>query len=310
VLPADVPKLFAPLAGSADGARYLPFVGGVADVLYISKTHQVEAHRTVGRLVEPIEGPDPVAWAEGHAAELDLRWLDGGGVEGVPRAALPGVALTAEALEGWGEDFLRWIRTDAPLALWRCPEAKLTSEPDEGERDFRVRCAMALRETRDRKREALRAKFEKRMAALHARMQRATSAVERETQQAQQRRMDAAISVGTALLGSFLGRRGPSATRVGSAMRSVTRVRKEAGDVRRAEGSVEQLRADLERLGSELERELAALPLTSPEQLALEPLPIRARSTNMRLRYLGLVWVPYRAAADGRLRPAGSVAGP
>ena len=309
LLPPDVPQLFAPANDPPDGVTYLPFVFGAADVHYASKTHDIATTRRLARLVEPVAGPVPVEWAEGRSIDVDLAILAARPLEGAAFNELPPVRVDAAAVRGWTRSFSGFLRNDAPLNLWRCAEARLTSEPGETERDFRVRCAHAVREARDTRREALRARYATKVKALKRRRLNADQVVQREAQQAQQRKLDAAITVGSALLGSFLGRRAPSSSRVGTAMRSVNRIQKESGDVARAKESSAALATELEALQGELERELAELTLADPGRLELDPVAVHATSTNIQVRYLGLLWLPFTAAAGGGWSGAGPLSG-
>ncbi len=307
VLPPDVPQLFAPLAGSAEGVRYLLHVAGVADVAYSQQTLGVDEQRNVARIVEPVDGPVPITWADGREVTIDLNALEREPRPDVTFGALPEVTLDGDAIKAWTQLFERHVRTAEGLTLLRCKAPKLLSKVGESERDFRVRCLQAAREARDDAREKLRARYDAKMTTLSERLARAERTVQREAQQAGQRKMDAAISVGTALLGSFLGRRTVSASRVSTALKSVNRLPKEAADAQRAREAAEQVRAQLTDLQAELERELAELELPDADALELEPVRVLAKSTGIATRYVGLLWVPYRHGADGRWQAATSL---
>jgi len=304
VLPPDVPQLFAPLDGPSEGAHYLLHVAGVADVAYSQQTLGVDEQRTIARLVEPVDGPVPVTWAEGHEVALELNTLERQPRPDLGFGALPDVTLDGAAVKEWSRLFERHIRTAEGLTLLRCTAPKLLSRVGESERDFRVRCAQAAREVRDGQREKLRERFESKMATLSDRLSRAELTVQREAQQAGQRKVDAAISVGTALLGSFLGRRGVAASRVSTALNNVNRIPEEAADAQRARETAERIRSQLADLQGELERELAELDLPDADALELEPVRVLAKSTGIATRYVGLLWIPFRRDADGSWQAA------
>lgn len=302
-LPPHVHQRFVP-APRAAGARYFPFVYGVADVHYGSKTLGVDVGRRVERRVEPREGPIAVAWAESDATGPGLEATTDTPEAGVPFAAFPEIDLAEAATRSWGTLFERWLRTDGALALYRHAASKLVSAPDESERDFRVRCAHRAREARDAARDALRKKYEAKMAVVERRVLRDEQAIERERQQLQQRTLDSAVTVGTAILGAFLGRR--SASRVSTAVRRASSVPKESGDVARAQQTLAQSRAELEAMQHAFETELAALQLDDirPDTLELETLRVRPTTTDIAVRYVGVLWVPLRQDVDGRWREA------
>ena len=137
----------------------------------------------------------------------------------------------------WAKDFTTWIQNNRKLALLRSPSLSQFSKPGEEERDFRIRLQQAAREARDAAAEKLRAKYAPKIAALQERLRRAEAAKEREADQAKRAKMDTVISLGSTLLGAFLGRKAVSLGTVGKAattMRSAGRAMDQAGDVGRA----------------------------------------------------------------------------
>ena len=74
------------------------------------------------------------------------------------------------------------------------------------------------------------------------------------------------------------------------------------GDVERARAALAQVEAELATLQSELERELEALAGAGvhAEALELETVSVRPTARDVVVRYVGLVWVPYRVDANGR----------
>lgn len=304
ILRPDVPQLFAPLDGPAGGAAYLLHVAGVADAAYSRPSLGVDERRRIALVVEPVEGPAPVEWTDARSITVDLSALSSEPQPGVAYRDPPDIPLGGGAVQEWTRLFERHVRTAEALTLWRCKDPKLTSAGGESERDFRVRCRQAAREARDAQREKLRQRYEAKMATLSERLDRAQRAVAREEQQAGQRKVDAAIGVGTALLGSFLGRRSLSASRIGTALKGVNRIPKEASDAARARQAAEQVQAQLAQMQDELTRELAALELPGADALELEPFKVPAASSGITVRFVGLLWIPFRPGADGAWHPA------
>jgi hypothetical protein len=100
-----------------------------------------------------------------------------------------------------------------PMEVFRCAELKLVSQPGEREGDFRARLAHAAREIRDVEAEAIRRKYAPKLAVMQDRLRRAETRVEKEKAQYSQQKMGSMVSIGTAILGAFLGRgRGLSAS--------------------------------------------------------------------------------------------------
>ena len=127
-------------------------------------------------------------------------------------------------------------------------------------------------------------------------------------EQSSKKKLDTAISFGTAILGAVLGRKKLSSSttsKVGTAIRTAGGARKEAQDVSRAEQTVEKVKADLEALNEELQKEIASLNTAIDAQAEeLDEILVRAKSTDINVALIGLVWLPYAKGEKGRLRPA------
>ncbi len=192
--------------------------------------------------------------------------------------------------------------------LMQSKSFKEISEPGESERDFRVRLQQSAREQRDAAMDKLRQKYNSRIATMEERVRKAEQAVSRQEDQAKQHKMQTAISLGTTLLGSFLGKSAISATTLGkatTAARGAGRVLSKQEDIKRAVETLEVQRQKLQELEEEFKREtdllVAAMnPLTEElEQFTVKPL-----KKNILLKMFALTWVPYRLTATGIAEPA------
>jgi hypothetical protein len=76
-------------------------------------------------------------------------------------------------------------------------------------------------------------------------------------------------------------------------MRSASRATRQQADVAHAEESLATLEERRRELEEEIERELERIRLeSSPEAIALEPLEIPARKTDISVEEVALAWVP------------------
>jgi hypothetical protein len=194
------------------------------------------------------------------------------------------------------------------LEIYRSPGLGETSGAGESERDFRARLRAAAREERDRAAEALRGKYGPRLAALNERLRRAEAARARETEQANQQKIQTAISFGATLLDAFMGRKVLKASTLGraaTAARGASRTLKETGDVARAEDTVEAVRRQIADLESQLREETAVLQSRiDPASETLETVTIRPKKANIAVRLVGLAWVPAWIDAERKATPA------
>jgi len=115
--------------------------------------------------------------------------------------------------------------------------------------------------------------------------------------------MQTAISVGATILGAFFGRKAISAGSIGratTAARSASRAGRESADVQRAEESEEQLSQRLADLNHEMEAAATALQgALDPQSLALRPISVAPRKSDIVTGRVELLWTPWRTGADG-----------
>jgi hypothetical protein len=183
----------------------------------------------------------------------------------------------------------------------------MTSELDESEGEFRLRLAQLMREKRDLEVEKLRKKYDKQFSTLKERLMRAEQAIAREDEQAKASKMQTAISFGSAILGAFLGRKAvsaASASRVGTAMRSASRVQKEKMDVARAQERAEAVRLQLAELDEDLQGDIDAIKHSmDAEAEEFEKIRVNPKRTDITLEIFGIAWMPFRKNLGGGLNP-------
>lgn len=305
-LPAAVTERFLPVRGRSQGpVTYHPMVLGVADVHYHQVTHGVNESRRVALWVEPGEGAVWADWGQSEEAIIDVDALRTDPEQNARFEALPR-SVDARTWTTTERDFARAVRTDHPLVLYRHRGLKLVSQADEDETAFRLRLRQAMREKVDAEREKLRTATERKLSTLAERLRRAEQTVQKHAQSAQQRRFDAAVSVGTTLLGSFLGRKSPSATSMGTALRSVNRASGGGAEVERAKATAEAVTKEMRTLELDLEQQLSRLAASAEQIGDVETLPIRPKSTDVAVRAVVLAWRPFVRDDDGRWADVGS----
>jgi hypothetical protein len=209
-------------------------------------------------------------------------------------APLPAGALDPRSYAAWERDFERWVGQSRPLVLFSATGVKLSSQPGESERDFRVRVQQARHEQRDAAVERLREKYAPRVAKLTERVAKAQGAAAKERQQVDQQKMQTAVSIGATVLGALMGRRAVSMSTLGratTAARGVSRSAKEAEDVVRADARVVELQAELVELQSALEADIAAVAAQAPDE-PLEQVAIKPKRGGVDVRLVALAWQP------------------
>lgn len=305
VLPPEIPQFYLPPANGGEVVFY-PRVLGVAQIRYEDAKQGVAQSEEVLRIVEVTDSAIPVDWSKGEPLSIEVAALQKEPLAG-KYAEAPAPAANPKNYAGWGKELVTWLAGDAGLSLYRSASLKLSSLPHESERDFRLRLQQVARERRDAIAEQLRQKYSSRIASIQERLRRAQAAEQRETAQANRAKMDTLVSFGSTLLGAIMGRKVLSSTNVGraaSTIKGAGRAAEQSADISRAQETVAAVQKQLDELEAELEGEVNELssaldPLNEP----LEKIVIRAKKTNINVRLVALLWLPYREQAHGLAEP-------
>ncbi len=297
VLPPEIPQYFFPADHQRDDAfTYRPALLGMADVRFANVKLGITESRRVALLTSIDDGPIPVEWDRGERVEIDPAELEGTPRDGASFGTLPRTATTARSYGAWGKAFQKWITANEKVTLLRSTVHRETSASGESERDFRIRLQLLAHERRDERIQQLRNKFSGKLTTLQEKVRRAEQAVSREEAQAAQARRDIAISLGGAVLSAMFGRGKISAGaigRMGTAARGAGRTVQQQGDVARANETVQALHRQYAELEARLTNEIDAIGTSyDAQQEALEPVVIVARSGDVQLHIVALVWVP------------------
>lgn len=311
VLPPGIPQHFIPIrANKPHGASllYRPRFYGAASIHYQDAKTKLDEIREVQALVPLLDNPTPVQWDRAETVDLSPADLDTRPAGEAHFEDLPPAAVQAKFYKAWEKDFAEWVYRTQTLDMFRNTALGLASEPYEPERDFRLRLEQLAREKRDEETEALRKKYAAKAATLEERIRRAEHAVQRQTEQAQQHKLQTAISFGATVLSAFLGRKAVSSASIGKAtttIRGLGRTIKGQQDVGRAEENVEALQQRLAELDAQLQQEIHALATKwDVNTLPLEHLTIRPKKSQISNTWVTLAWLPYWVESESSQTPA------
>jgi hypothetical protein len=287
---------------------YQPMLLGAASVRFADAKAKVDVTKDVVMITPINDDAVPVDWAEAQDADVDPNDLERKPASGAQFAPLPGAASQAKNYAAWQKDFVGAIYGTRKLTLLKSTTYSQVSAIDEKEGDFRVRLQQASREQRDAAVAKLRAKYAPKIANLNERLRRTEQAVEREAAQARQAKFSSVLSIGSTLLGAFLGKKAVSATNIskaGTAMRSVGRAAEQSGDVARAGETVEAVKQQLADLDAQFQAEARAIETgRDPASETLETIELRPSKTNINVKLVALAWVPHTRDAAGSLMAA------
>jgi hypothetical protein len=305
-LPPSIEQYF--VSGSGEDIVYHPRLVAGGDVVFTSSRYNIEDERAVLHTVEFDDGPVAIDWDYAEPLGIAVGDLEDSGDKTASYASCPAAASKAKGYPGWNKEYKRWLRQHENITLYRSKRFRLTSAVGETEGDFRTRLQDAASEKRDLAIAKVRKRYAGKATTLENRLMRAEQTIAVQKQQSTKKKLDTAVSFGTAILGAVLGRKrlsSASATRMGSAIKTAGSARKEAADVKRAQQTAAKVKTDIAALSKALAKEVAALDTSFDAQSeALEEIVVRAKSTDIYVAVTGLVWLPYTTGEKGRLTPA------
>jgi hypothetical protein len=308
ILPPGIDAHYIPVSGSTAGIEYYPAVCGGLTVHFAQAKYQVDLSRRLSLAAPLAEGPVALDWDQAIEIPLPPRQFVKAPAAGAVFAELPAEAKKAGSYDGWRRDLLQWVRRSQTLRLMSSERFRLVSSPEEPLSEFAARVSQAAREQRDLEVEKLRRRYAGKFATLQDRLMRSEQAMMREKEQLSAKKVETAISFGTAILGAFLGRKAVSATsagRMGSAMKSAGRLRKESMDTARAQETAESVRAKIASLEAELQADIGKLEAAfDPAGESLKEIRIPPAPAGVAQEFFGLLWLPYRRDEQGKAVPA------
>ncbi len=293
VVPPDVEQVFLSATGSGP-VEYVPHVICSATVNFVDKRKGIQSKEEIVLLTPFQDGPDSISWA--NATEATAENLTKKPVESAEWALLPQDATVARAYPKWGKQCADELYRTRTVQSFAYAPAKLYSEPDELEREFRIRLTDILREERDAAIEKLRGKYVRKIETATERLRKAEQKVEKEADQASSLKMQNIVNIGTTLLSAFLGRKAVSRSTVSkasSAVRGFSRTSKEAQDVERAVEDVEARIEALEAIERQLEDDINEIEMSmNASTIELDTVTVSPRKTDIEIHYTVLAWVP------------------
>ena len=308
LLPPGITAYYLPPEEPGPGLEYYPAVLGSLNIHYTSAKQRIDLSRRLAYAAPLAEGPVPLDWDQAVPLAVDPSELSPKPAAGASFAELPAEAKKAKSYDAWRKDLARWVRQNCALKLQRSDRFGLSARAEESNADFMARLAQTAREQRDLEVEKLRRRYADKFNALKDRLMRAEQAVSREQEQLSAKKVETAISFGTAILGAFLGRKAVSSTsagRLGTAAKSAGRLRKESMDTARAQESAEAVKAKIAELDQALQADIDKLEAAfDPAAEKLQEVVVAPTPAGITQEFFGLVWLPYRRDDHGKAVPA------
>ncbi len=283
----------ADLDAVAGGDRLTPALAARVNLLF-DETKAKLRHTEEWEAIIPLTG-DNIDVDNAITVDFDDRDFDTEAPDGAIYV-LPEFDISASAIRSAGAALKTKLAIDETVTLLHNPELKLWSRPGESADDFAARCDAAAEDGADEATEKIRAKLEKKRDSVEAALAKAEDRVAELEIQAQGRKQQQLVNIGTSVLGSLLGGRSrtrgmaSAARRMSSSSRqsASTKARLESAQNRAAEkiGELEELEQDLQDAVIEIDDEW------TEKAEAVEEFEVPLEKSDITVDDLMLIWLP------------------
>lgn len=309
VLEAAIPQVFLPVQVSAEQAmskyaatavrpltmkgsalKYVPMVLGHASVRFTSRSGDVDAERDVCLLMDPPrEGA--LAWDEASECSVDVRGLPSYPPQEAAFEPVPSTMAQAADFKRMTKSLQDYLYRTVTLTRLYNRKLKLTSSPDESERDFVVRCQDAAREKRDAEADKAEAKYETKLNRLREKLRKEELELAEDEAEYSGRKQEELLSAGESVIGFFLGRRSSRAISTASRKRRLTTQAK--ADIEESKDTIERLKEQIAEM--EKERDEALSEITDKWAAIAEQLEekhVRPKKSDVLVDLVAVAWAP------------------
>jgi hypothetical protein len=303
VAPSGIEERFlGTTVSSRDGSKrvYRPALFNEASMHFVKSTADLDSWIDTQRLMRcGTEFPDDM-WDSSEPLGEDFELLDDPEDDFI-FSDLPDELRSKGKYRTYRARFKDYLYRHCYLTVYKSPLLKEYAPGGCTKGEARVFFKQALREQRDEATEKLRDKYQSKMRTLEGKIRTAEDRVARETAQYENAKRSSWISVGSTIMGAFLGGRRSS---VGTAARGFGRASQQKDDIGRAENSLEALQDEMADMERELRDELDDLTREyDVDNIELEAIEIPPRKSDLKAEDTMIVWTPWQVDSSGIATP-------
>lgn len=296
-LPKDIGTYFLPKDLVSENLTiYEPQAFAYARVFFNDKKTGTQTQQQMLLLTRFGEPPMVVDWHNAILSDVSFEQLQTTAHQPAKLGDLPTQALDKTAWKTWEKDCKDAIRQQQVLTLWYAEDVEIYSEVGESETAFRNRLITPMHEERDVDMADLRETFAKKQDVLAKKIQSATEKLQQAQSEASQGWLDAGVSIGSAVLGAFMGRKTLSQTNINNVKKAMGQVggikdsRAEAGEL---ETVMQGLQVEMTAMEQDLQTQLNAITQQyDPQTATLETVTISPTAKDISILMMGVAYVP------------------
>ena len=233
---------------------YEPYLLAEGKVKFVNATRGIDQEKAFSKKYYLRDDMTELDFAEGEIADFDSQLFDKKPLEQSRFYDLPGFISNLKNFKPLEKAFSNFLYRNNKLELYKCTVLKAESEPGESLGDFKVQLTDILRDRKAEAVEKLRTKYSSKGDRLQDRYSKLMIRLQKEKSDVAAKQTNTAMSLGMAVLGSFIG--GGTKRKITSGINSAGKISKEKADVKRVETEIYQVQQAMEELKSDLSRDI------------------------------------------------------
>ncbi len=269
--------------------QYAPFLLTQGNVKFVNAKRGIDIEKQFAKKYPLDKSMSNIDFNIAEDFRFDADLFDKKPLEQSKFYALPAFIADLKNLKPLEKNFADYLYRTNKLELYKCTELKAESKPGELISDFKIRLAEIIRDKKAQAVDSLSKKYGTKGDRLQDKYARLRIKLQKERADVSAKQTDTAMSLGMAVLGTFLG--GSTKSKVRRGMSSAGKISKEKNDVRRVENEIKQLKKDMQELRNDLSVEINAIKKKYKiESYKIETFHIKPRKTDIFNIKAALLW--------------------
>ncbi len=184
-----------------------------------------------------------------------------------------------------------WLYNNQAIKISIQPDLGIARDPDEDDRQFRIRLQQAAREQRDLEVDKLTKTYTKQIETLNDRLARLQQSLSEAQAKAQAKQTEQWVNIGESVFNFFAGKSTRRA--VSSATSKWNQASAAASNVKETEQNIAKLQADIQELESKLAAEVDQITARwASAETTLVTDELKPRRSDIDVQYVTLGWAP------------------
>ena len=206
-------------------------------------------------------------------------------------APVPEGAASAKKLAAAAKDLGDWLYYNQSLKISIQPDLGIARDPDEDDRQFRIRLQQAARERRDLEVDKLTKAYTKQIDTLNDRLARLQQSLSEAQAKAQAKQTEQWVNIGESVFNFFSGKSTRRA--VSSATSKWNQANAASANAKETEQNIAKLQADIQQLESQLAAEVDQITARwESAETTLVTDELKPRRSDIDVQYVTLGWAP------------------